>query len=125
MISGLKITDEASLRMIARRILDCGVKHVMITLGQKGILCATNDTMELIPAYNVQPVDSTGAGDVFSGSLAAFLADGMTMEESTRMAMASASLSVTRMGAQLCAPVRAEIEKFMLNYALPEIHTLG
>jgi ribokinase len=125
MISGMKITDEASLRMIARQILEYGVKHVIITLGQEGILCATNNSMELIPAYKVHAVDSTGAGDVFSGSLAAFLSGGMTMEESTRMAIASASISVTRMGAQLCAPVRAEIEKFMLNYALPEIQTLS
>ena len=125
MISGMKITDEASLRLIARQILEYGVKHVIITLGEGGILLAAKNVMDLIPAYKVQAVDSTGAGDVFSGSLAAFLAEGMSMEESARMAMASASISVTRMGAHLCAPPRSEVESFMVNYAPPEIQSLG
>lgn len=125
MITGMRVSGEASLRIVARQILDYGVRHVIITLGQRGILSATNNAIELIPAYKVHAVDSTGAGDVFSGSLAAFLADGMTMEESTRMAIASASISVTRMGALLSAPLRAEIERFMLNYAPPEIQTLS
>lgn len=124
MITGLKVSDEASLRSVAREIIGHGVKYVMITLGQGGVFAATGNAAELIPAYKVRAVDSTGAGDVFSGSLAAFLAEGMTMEESTRMAIASASISVTRMGAQLSAPLRAEIEKFMVNYAPPEIQTL-
>ena len=101
------------------------MKHVIVTLGQAGILLATRNGMELIPAYKVHAVDSTGAGDVFSGSLAAFLAEGMTMEESTKMAIASASISVTRMGAQFSAPLRAEVESFMLSYAPSEIHTPG
>ena len=125
MITGMKISDEASLRTVAQQILDYGVKHVIVTLGQAGILLATRNGMELIPAYKVHAVDSTGAGDVFSGSLAAFLAEGMTMEESTKMAIASASISVTRMGAQFSAPLRAEVESFMLSYAPSEIHTPG
>ena len=125
MITGMKVSDEASLRAVARQIIDHGVHYVVITLGQRGIFAASRDAAELVPAYKVRAVDSTGAGDVFSGSLAAFLAEGMTMEESTRMAIASASISVTRMGAQLCAPLRAEIESFMVNYAPPEIQTLS
>ena len=124
MITGLKVSDEASLRAVAREIIARGVKHVMITLGQRGVFAATQNTAELIPAYKMRAVDSTGAGDVFSGSLAAFLADGMTFEESTKMAIASASISVTRMGAQLCAPLRAEVEHFIVNFAPPEIQTL-
>lgn len=124
MITGLKVSDEASLRSVAREIIGRGVRCVMITLGQRGVFAATGNAAELIPAYKMRAVDSTGAGDVFSGSLAAFLAEGMTMEESTKMAIASASISVTRMGAQLSAPLRAEIEQFMVNYAPPEIQTL-
>jgi ribokinase len=69
--------------------------------------------MRLIPAYEVKTIDSTGAGDVFSGSLAAFLAEGMPIEEAVMMAIASASMSVTRMGAQMSAPFRLEIENFI------------
>lgn len=125
MITGMKITDEASLRQVARAILDFGVEHVIVTLGPKGILYATRNAVELIPAYRVHVVDSTGAGDVFSGSLAAFLAGGMTVEESARMAIASASISVTRMGAQVSAPVRSEIEAFILNHARSNIEAVS
>ena len=125
MITGMKVSDSASLHAVARQILEYGVKHVIITLGQGGILVATKNAAEVIPAYKVRAVDSTGAGDVFSGSLAAFLAEGMAMEESIRMAIASASISVTRMGAQFSAPLRPEIEAFMLNYAPSEIQTPG
>jgi len=125
MITGMSISDDASLRRVAQHILDVGVDNVMITLGHRGVFIATKNAMELTSAYNVQVVDSTGAGDVFSGSLAAFLAEGMTIEESARMAIASASLSVTRMGAQLSAPFRSEIELFFQNYAPSSMEALG
>jgi len=123
MITGMKISDEASLRSVARRILDFGIKHAIITLGPRGVIWATKDAVEVIPAYQVRAIDSTGAGDVFSGSLAAFLAEGMAVEESVRMAIASASISVTRIGAQVSAPLRSEVEAFIANYVPSETQT--
>lgn len=119
MLTGMKIRDDASLADIARRILDFGIQTVIITLGKQGVFLATDNVMRLIPAYAVNAIDSTGAGDVFSGSLATFLAEGIPIEESVRMAIASASLSVTRMGAQTSAPSRSEIENFIISYAPP------
>jgi ribokinase len=114
MITGIKVTDDQSLRMIAQKFFSFGIKHVLLTLGSKGIFAGiAPDRMEHIPAYTVRSVDSTGAGDVFSGSLAAFLAEGMPVEKAARLANASASISVTRMGAQKSAPRRAEIEQFV------------
>jgi ribokinase len=81
--------------------------------------------MELIPAYKVCPIDSTGAGDVFSGSLAAFLAEGMPIEKAAKMANASASISVTRMGAQSSAPSRGEIENFIFANSSSEANVLN
>ncbi len=72
--------------------------------------------MKIIPALKVTPIDTTGAGDVFSGSLAAFLSEGMTIEKAARMANAAASISVTRLGAQDGAPKRVEIENFIASY---------
>jgi ribokinase len=123
MITGMKISDEASLRSVARRILGFGIKHAIITLGPRGVIWATKDAVEVIPAYQVRAIDSTGAGDVFSGSLAAFLAEGMAVEESVRMAIASASISVTRIGAQVSAPLRSEVEAFIANYVPSETQT--
>ena len=110
MLAGASITDDASLVGVALKILDLGPRNVLITLGSKGVFAASRDAMNLLPALEVQAIDSTGAGDIFSGSLAAFLAEGKSIDQSVRMAMAAASISVTRLGAQSSAPLRAEIE---------------
>ncbi len=116
MLTGIKVTDEESMRAIVKKFFDFGIKNVLITLGSQGVYAGLPKTMELIPAFNVQPIDSTGAGDVFSGSLAAFLSEGMCIEKAATMAVASASLSVTRMGAQNSAPQRMEIEQFIASH---------
>jgi len=125
MIAQRPISDEASLRDVARAILDEGAQHVLITLGQKGVYAASKESMEFLPAYAVHAIDSTGAGDVFSGSLAAFLAEGMTVGESVRLAIAASSLSVTRMGTQAAAPVRSEIDAFFAHAAPSGLGVLG
>jgi ribokinase len=116
MITGIKVTDEKSLRMIVKRFFDLGIKNVLITLGSKGVFVGLPTVMEFIPAYKVRSVDSTGAGDVFSGSLATFLSEGIPIEKAAKMANAFASISVTRMGAQNSAPRRMEGENFIASY---------
>lgn len=123
MLTGMRITDDVSLAAVARQILDFRIPVVIITLGQRGVFLATKNGMRVIPAYRVKAIDSTGAGDVFSGSLAAFLAEGMSIEEAVRMAIASASISVTRMGAQMSAPLRVEIDDFIRSAPLEQKRT--
>jgi len=118
MLTGTKITNEAALVATARCIQEYGIPTVVITLGHQGAYLAGENGTRMIPSYLVNAIDSTGAGDVFSGSLAAFLAEGTPIEDATRMAVASASISVTRMGAQSSAPLRNEIETFMRDNAL-------
>jgi len=125
MLTGIKVTDEGSLHRIVNRFFEYGIKNVLITLGSKGYFAGLPNVMEIIPAYNVRTNDTTGAGDVFSGSLAAFLAEGMMIESAARMANASASISVTRMGAQESAPKRVEIENFITSYKSNESKILN
>ncbi len=124
MMTGIKVTDEESMVAIVNKFFEFGIKNVLITLGSKGVFAGLPGIRELIPAYKMSSVDTTGAGDVFSGSLAAFLAEGMSIEKAARMAMASASISVTRAGAQNSAPRRSEIEQFIAAYAPSEISVL-
>ena len=125
MISGIKVTDVESLHTIAKKFIEFGIKNVLITLGSKGVFVGSSDQMELIPGYKVCSIDSTGAGDVFSGSLAALLSEGMPIEKATKLANASASISVTRMGAQNSAPKRKEIENFIAMYTSSETERLN
>jgi ribokinase len=125
MLTGIKVTDSESLHLIVNKFFDLGIKNVIITLGSKGYFAGFQNVMEIIPAFKVTPIDTTGAGDVFSGSLAAFLAEGMAIESAARMANAAASISVTRMGAQNAAPKRVEIEKYIASYKAAESEVLN
>jgi ribokinase len=125
MITGIKVTDEGSLRSIVKKFFEYGIKNVLITLGSNGIFAGLPNNMKFIPAFKVSPIDSTGAGDVFSGSFAAFLAEGMSIEKAAMMANASASISVTRMGAQESAPYRIEIENFITANSSSAVEVLN
>ena len=115
MLAGAKITDDASLVGVAQNILDLGIRTDLITLGSRGVFAASRNAMNLLPALEVEAIDSTGAGDIFNGALAAFLAEGKPLNQSVTMAMAAASISVTRLGAQSSAPMRAEIERLIAS----------
>ena len=69
------------------------------------------------PAYQVDAVDSTAAGDVFNGALAVGLAESKSREYSMRFAAAAAAISVTRLGAQSSVPMRSEVEDFLKSRA--------
>lgn len=112
MISGVKITDEASAAEAARRIANMGVKNVIITLGSKGAFFYQDEKTGLIPAFQVKAIDTTAAGDVFNGALTVALAEGRELEDSVRFACKASAISVTRSGAQSSAPYRTEVDTF-------------
>ena len=120
MLTGIKITDLNSLKKIVNKFFDYGIKNVLITMGSKGYFSGLPSKFEFVPAFKVTSVDTTGAGDVFSGSLAAFLAEGIPLERASRMANAAASISVTRLGAQNSAPGKTEVEEFMAAHKAVE-----
>lgn len=93
----------------ADAMLQRGVKNVIITKDKEGCLLISNDGSRSFPAYPVQAVDSTAAGDAFAGALAVGLADGYNLENAVSWAQQAAALSVTRMGAQPSLPTRKEL----------------
>ena len=93
-----------------------GSDRIIITRGDKGcILKDDSSDVCLSPAFIVDAVDATGAGDCFNGALAAGLAEGQTLLEATRFAMAAAALSVSRRGAIPSLPTREEVEQFLAS----------
>ena len=131
MLTGVKVTDEESMRASAEEFFLMGIKNVIITLGSKGVFTAFQNAMEFLPSHKVDVVDTTGAGDVFSGSLAAFVSEGMPIYDAAKMAIAAAALSVTKIGALDSAPYRNEIENsFSINKVneaiqITKINTVG
>jgi ribokinase len=108
-LTGIKVTDAASAAAAASRLLGFGVRHVIITLGAKGVFFKDEQREIAIAAPPVTAVDTTAAGDVFNGVLAVELASGVDWEKAMEWSCKAASLSVTRMGAQPSMPYRGEL----------------
>ncbi len=94
----------------ARELLDRGADNVVVTLGSRGSLLVNKDVVEIVPAKKVKAVDTVGAGDSFTGSLAAFIAEGKDVLSAMKLSTAVAGLQVTRRGAIPSMPYRKEIE---------------
>jgi ribokinase len=113
LLTGIKVTDASAAAKACSKLRSRGVRTVILTLGSRGAFLADADGQRLVPGFKVKTVDSTAAGDIFNGALAVALAEGKTVLDAVRFANAAAALSVTRMGAQPSAPIRADIEKFL------------
>ena len=105
----LTVDDEASASLAARLFLNKGVQNVLITLGSKGAYFQNKELSLMINAPIVQAMDTTAAGDTFSGALTVALTENMDWENAIKFAVEAASISVTRLGAQSSVPYRSEI----------------
>lgn len=88
-------------------------EKLFITEGKRGVRYFNGENEVLVPAYPVEAVDTTGAGDTFNAAFAVALAEGKTIEASLRFANRAASLSVMKFGAQGGMPSRQEVEEAM------------
>jgi ribokinase len=114
-ITGMPVHSIGEAKKCAKFLLHQGMWKVVITLGERGSLLAGPGGMELIPAFKVQAVDTTGAGDAFIGSLAVFLCEGLPEKEALQRANLYAALSTTKVGTQKSFCTRADFEKEWRN----------
>ena len=110
-ITGMPVHTAGDAKECAQFLLEKGMRRVIITRGERGCLLVDGESMELLPAFQVQPVDTTGAGDAFIGSFAVFLGEGLPEKEALRRASLYAALSTTKVGTQKSFWNRAEFEK--------------
>ena len=109
----LKMMDGPPLNpaLAGRALLGLGPEEVIVTVGSEGAVVVAGDEVTRVPALPVRAIDTTAAGDCFTGALACALAEGKELFEAARFAAAAAGLSVTKLGAQSSMPTRAEVEK--------------
>lgn len=112
-LTGICVSDLESADKAAKVFKDKGVQNVVITLGSRGVYVNEDGKSEIVPAYKVNAIDTTGAGDAFNGGLLTALSEGKTIGEAARFANALAAISVQRIGTTPSMPTRAEIDKFL------------
>jgi ribokinase len=99
-ITSMPVRSVEDAKRCAETLLAGGIRRIIITLGAKGSLLARRGALEHVLPFSVTSIDSTGAGDAFIGSFAAFLAEGATEQEAVRKANLYAALSTTSIGTQ-------------------------
>jgi ribokinase len=110
LLTGLPVGDQAEAEAAAAALQGMGVGMVILTLGERGALLAQAGATELVPAFEVTPVDTTAAGDAFVGGFAVALAEGESLAEAVRWGNAAGALATTKLGAQPSLPTRRDLE---------------
>jgi ribokinase len=98
---------------LAAELRAAGPRTVVLKLGDRGCYWTDGQTSGHVPAFQVEPCDTTAAGDTFNAGLAVALAENRSFPDALRFASAAAAISVTRPGAQASIPTRAEVEAFL------------
>lgn len=112
-LTGVKIETDEDVRKAAQVFLHKGIKNVIITLGSKGVYACTKDDEKFIPVIPVKAIDTTGAGDAFSGGFVTALAEGKDFFKAVEFGNVVGALSVTKLGTAPAMPYREEIENFV------------
>lgn len=116
-LTGVTVSNIKTARSAAASLTGMGVQSVILTLGSNGVLLHTATEELFQPAFQVEAVDTTAAGDTFTGSYAASILHGLQPQEALHFASAASALAVTRLGAQTSIPVKQEIEDFLAAHA--------
>ncbi len=108
-LTRLPARRRSEVETAVRQLRSRGVRNVLATCGGRGVCWCGAEGIRWFHTPKVRAVDTVGAGDCFSGSFAAAIAEGRPIEEAIRFAVTAASISVTRPGAQASMPHRREI----------------
>lgn len=111
-ISGVSIETEEDIQKAAQIMIEKGVKELIVTLGSKGSLYINKEKSMFKKAYKVEAVDTTAAGDSYTGALAVALSNDKTIEEAMDFASKVGALSVLKEGAQSSLPTLEDVENF-------------
>ena len=109
-ITGKAVRTNEDAKKCGMELLAHGIRRVIITLGANGALLVSREGVDHVPAFAVNSVDSSGAGDAFIGSFAVFLAEGTPEKEAVRRANLYAALSTTGVGTQKSFSDRARFD---------------
>ncbi|HHD6666023.1 TPA: ribokinase [Staphylococcus aureus] len=112
LLSGIKVTNEQSMKDNANYFLSLGIKTVLITLGKQGTYFATKNQSQHIEAYKVNAIDTTAAGDTFIGAFVSRLNKSQdNLADAIDFGNKASSLTVQKHGAQASIPLLEEVNQ--------------
>ncbi|SCH91001.1 ribokinase [Romboutsia sp. 1001713B170207_170306_H8] len=111
-LSGVEIKTEDDIKKASQIMIDKGVKELIVTLGSKGSLYINKESSMFKKAYKVNAIDTTAAGDSYTGALAVAFANGKNIEEAMDFASKVGALSVQKEGAQSSLPTLLDVQNF-------------
>lgn len=110
-LTGIQVSDEASLKAAAEHLHQLGIEAVIITIGSKGAFYDVQGRSGIVPAFKVNAVDTTAAGDTFIGAMSSVLEkDFSNLEEAIKYGNKASSVTVQRFGAQPSIPYKNELK---------------
>lgn len=112
--TSVEVNDPDSAKRAAEIFRSRGVRVAIVKIGEHGVYYSSDDDAGFIPAFTVDAVDTTSAGDAFGGALAVALAEGRSLGEAVRFGAAAGALAVTRLGVQDSIPSRSEVENLLI-----------
>lgn len=118
LLTGMPVGNQAEAEAAAGALRNSGVGTVILTLGERGALLAQEEGAEVFPAFAVEPVDTTAAGDAFVAGLAVALAEGRALDEAVQWGNAAGGLATTKLGAQPSLPTRQALAQMLALGAL-------
>ena len=107
--TGIKITNEKEAKQAAVKLINLGIRKVIITLGEKGLFYSDGIEEIYIKACDVKAIDTTGAGDAFNGGLAFGLSKEKPIKECLELANKVAGISTMKLGAGDAMPFFKDI----------------
>lgn len=111
-LSGVKIENEEDIIKAAQVMIQKGVKQLIVTLGSKGSLYIDKDNVKFKESYKVDAIDTTAAGDSYTGALSVALSQDKDIEEAMDFASKVGALCVMKEGAQTSLPTIQDVLNF-------------
>lgn len=112
LLTNISVTDQDSAKAACSALFTRGAHTVIVTLGAQGALLATPDEFIFVPAYSVNVVDTTAAGDAFSAGFVVSLLETDDYGKSLQYANAAGALTTTKLGAQVSLPAKGDLVRF-------------
>ncbi|MFH0962820.1 MAG: ribokinase [Planctomycetota bacterium] len=112
-LTGLPLRGPRDAVAAARRLIKAGAREVVMKLGEKGSLWTDGKNVLSAPAFRIKPVDTTGAGDAFTGAFAVARAKRLPVEQALRYANAAGALACLVPGAQPSMPTDDAVRRFL------------